>query len=270
MKVDSSGVSLDVQVEGEGRPVVLVHGFPDTKRLWSKQVPALVDAGFQVITYDQRGYGASDKPAELDAYSIPFLAIDLTAILDNLGIEKAHLVGHDWGAAVVWATAALAPTRVDHLVPISVGHPSAFAAMGMRQREKSWYMLLFQFAPEAEQWLTMNDGANFREWCHHPDFDAVFADLQRDKSLTPGLNYYRANVSPAALVGPPIELPLIAAPTMGIWSSNDFALLEEQMVNSGKYCSNTWRYERIDGPDHWVQWEAPEKITELLLDFLPR
>ena len=71
MKVDANGVALDVKVEGEGRPVVLVHGFPDTKRLWSKQVPALVDAGFQVITYDQRGYGASDKPAEVEAYSIP-------------------------------------------------------------------------------------------------------------------------------------------------------------------------------------------------------
>jgi pimeloyl-ACP methyl ester carboxylesterase len=77
-------------------------------------------------------------------------------------------------------------------------------------------------------------------------------------------------VSPAALVGPPIELPPIASPTMGIWSSNDFALLEEQMTNSSKYCGNTWRYERIDGPDHWMQWEAPDKVNELLLDFLPR
>src|SRR6478752_5226472 len=121
MKVDSSGVSLDVQVEGEGRPVVLVHGFPDTKRLWSKQVPALVGAGYQVITYDQRGYGASDKPADVEAYSIPFLALDATAILDHLGIERAHFVGHDWGAAVAWAVASLAPDRVDHLVALSVG-----------------------------------------------------------------------------------------------------------------------------------------------------
>ena len=82
MKVDSSGVQLDVQIEGTGKPVVLLHGFPDSKRLWAKQVPALVDAGFQVIVPDQRGYGASDKPVEVDAYAIPFLAIDVTAILD--------------------------------------------------------------------------------------------------------------------------------------------------------------------------------------------
>ena len=107
MKVDSSGVQLDVKVEGAGNPVVLLHGFPDSKRLWSRQVPALVDAGFQVIVPDQRGYGASDKPADVDAYSIPFLAIDVTAILDALSIERAHVVGHDWGAAVAWATAVL-------------------------------------------------------------------------------------------------------------------------------------------------------------------
>ena len=170
-------MTLDVQVEGEGRPVVLLHGFPDTKRLWSKQVPALVDAGFQVIVPDQRGYGASDKPTEVEAYSIPFLAIDVTAILDHLGIERAHVVGHDWGSAIAWATASFAPERVDHLVALSVGHPTAFATAGMLQREKSWYMLLFQFRDIAEQWLTMNDWANFREWSHHPDADAVIADL---------------------------------------------------------------------------------------------
>src|SRR5258708_33856698 len=109
MRIDSSGVTLDVEVEGEGRAVVLLHGFPDTKRLWSKQVPVLVDAGFQVIVPDQRGYGASDKPAEVEAYSIPFLATDGTAMLDHLGLERAHVVGHDWGAAGAWATAPVAP-----------------------------------------------------------------------------------------------------------------------------------------------------------------
>lgn len=270
MKIDSSGVTLDVAVEGAGPPVLLVHGWPDTKRLWSKQVPALVESGFQVITYDQRGYGASDKPAEVEAYSIPFLAIDTTAILDRLGLEHAHFVGHDWGSAVVWATAALAPQRVDHLVALSVGHPSAFANMKMTQREKSWYMLLFQFAPQAEQWLTMNDGANFREFSHHPDFDATFAEYVGNGSLTPGLNYYRANVTPDALVGPPLELPPVQSPTMGIWSSGDFALLEDQMTASAAYCANTWRYERVEGPGHWLQWEAPDRVNELLIDFLPR
>jgi len=250
--------------------VVLLHGFPDTKRLWTKQVPALVDAGFRVICPDGRGYGASDKPADVEAYSIPFLAMDVTAILDALGLERAHIVGHDWGAAVAWSTAVFAPQRVDHLVALSVGHPSAFGAMDMAQRQKSWYMLLFQFAPVAENWLSADGGANFREWCHHPDFDAVFEELQRNNSLTPALNYYRATITPEALTGPPLELPPVQAPAMGIWSSNDFALLEDQMTGSARFCANGFRYERVDGPDHWLQWEAPDRVNALLVDFLPR
>jgi pimeloyl-ACP methyl ester carboxylesterase len=268
-RVDASGVTLDVEITGDGRPVVLVHGFPDTKRLWSKQVPALVDAGFQVITYDARGFGASDKPEAVDAYSIVFLAMDVVAILDHLGLPKAHVVGHDWGAATAWATASFAPERVDHLVAMSVGHPTAFGAAGIPQREKSWYMLLFQFAPQAEQWLTMNDGANFREWSRHPDFEAVRAELLRDGSLTPALNYYRANVGPDALVAPPLQLPLVQAPTMGLWSSGDFALLESQMTGSAAQCAIGFRYERVEGPGHWMQWEAPAAVNELLVDFLP-
>jgi pimeloyl-ACP methyl ester carboxylesterase len=269
MKVDSGGVQLDVRVEGSGTPVVLLHGFPDSKRLWAKQVPALVDAGFHVIVPDQRGYGASDKPAEVDAYAIPFLAIDVTTILDALSIERAHIVGHDWGAAVAWATAAFAPERVDHLVALSVGHPTSFGNAGMTQREKSWYMLLFQFPGVAEQWLSGDGWAGMREFAHHPDLDAVVADLDRDRSLTPGLNWYRANITPEAFVGPPIELPPIQAPTMGVWSSGDFALTEEQMTGSATFCTNEFRYERINGPGHWMQIEAPDTVNALLLDFLP-
>lgn len=269
MKIDSGGVSLDVTVEGEGFPVVLVHGWPDTKRLWSKQVPALVDAGFQVIVPDQRGFGDSDKPADVDAYAIPFLAIDVTAILDALSIPRAHVVGHDWGAAVAWATASFAPERVDRLVAMSVGHPSGFfASGGMTQREKSWYMLLFQFEGVAENWLSGNNWAGMREWGAHPDLDGVIADLERTGALTTGLNWYRANITPEGFVGPPLELPPIQAPTMGIWSSGDFALTEEQMTGSSKFCSGEFRYERIEGPGHWMQWEAPDKVNALLLDFL--
>ncbi len=269
MKVDSSGVELDVQVEGTGTPVVLLHGFPDSKRLWEQQVPVLVDAGFQVIVPDQRGYGASDKPAEVDAYAIPFLAIDVTAILDALSIERAHVVGHDWGSAVAWATASFAPDRVDRLVAMSVGHPSAFGDAGWAQREKSWYMLLFQFAGVAEQWLTADGWAGMREWSHgRTKIEPVLADLERDGSLTTGLNWYRANITPEAFVGPPLELPPIQAPTMGIWSSDDFALIEAQMTGSARYCTNGFRYERIEGASHWIPVDAAAQVNALLLDFL--
>src|SRR5215472_1915120 len=143
-RVDVDGVGIEYEVTGEGRPVVLLHGFPDSGRLWRHQVPALADAGFQVIVPDLRGYGRSDKPEPVDAYSIPVLAGDVMAILAQMGIGKAHVVGHDWGAALAWAIASFAPGSVDHLVVMSVGHPATFRRT-MTQREKSWYMLLFQF-----------------------------------------------------------------------------------------------------------------------------
>src|SRR5690349_11248002 len=167
MRVDVNGTGIEVQVEGAGRPVVLLHGWPDSGRLWRNQVPALAEAGFRVIVPDLRGYGASDKPDGVDAYSLLFLAGDVIAVLDAEGVERAHVVGHDWGAALAWTIAAFAPERVDHLVALSVGNPGAFAIAGLPQREKSWYMLLFQFQGVAEQWLSNDDWANFREWCKH-------------------------------------------------------------------------------------------------------
>lgn len=267
MRVDVGGVGIEYDVTGAGPPVLLLHGFPDTGRLWRNQVPALVDAGYQVIVPDQRGYGRSDKPADKDAYGIPFLVGDMLAVLDAAGVGKARVVGHDWGAAVAWALGSLVPDRVERLAALSVGHPGSFGDAGLEQREKSWYMLLFQFEGVAEQWLSNNNWEHFRDWSRHPDIDGVIADLEANGSLTPGLNWYRANIPPESLISPPLELPPVQAPTMGVWSSGDFALTEAQMANSSKFVAGEWRYERIDGPGHWMQLEAPDEVNRLLLDF---
>jgi pimeloyl-ACP methyl ester carboxylesterase len=268
-RVEADGVGIEYQVTGQGRPVVLLHGFPDSGRLWRHQVPELAGAGLQVIVPDLRGYGRSSKPDAVDAYSLPLLAGDVLAILADLGIARAHLVGHDWGAALAWTLATLAPDNVDQLAVLSVGHPATFLRT-FEQRQKSWYMLLFQFPGIAERWLTEDNWANFRRWAAHPDADGVIADLNADGSLTPGLNWYRANAAPDFWVGPPPHLPPVQAPTMGIWSTGDLALTEVQMTDSARNVSGPWRYERLDGPGHWMQLQAPDKVTSLLLDFLPR
>jgi pimeloyl-ACP methyl ester carboxylesterase len=268
VRVDVEGVGIEYSITGEGRPVVLLHGFPDSGRLWRNQVPALADAGFRVIVLDLRGYGRSDKPQAVDAYSIALLARDVGAVLRDAGEDRAHVVGHDWGAALAWALASLAPDKVDHLVVLSVGHPATFRA-SYQQLEKSWYMLLFQFPQIAEQWLAGNNWANFRSWAHHPDAEAVIAELEQNGSLTPGLNYYRANVTPASFVAPPLQLPRVQSPTMGIWSTGDMALTERQMTDSARNVAGPWRYERIEGAGHWVQLDDPGSVNRLLLDFLP-
>jgi pimeloyl-ACP methyl ester carboxylesterase len=267
-RVDVDGVGIEYEVVGEGRPVVLLHGFPDSGRLWRYQVPALADAGFQVIVPDLRGYGHSGKPEAVEAYSIPVLAGDVLAILAERGIGTAHIVGHDWGAALAWGLASLVPDTVDHLVVLSVGNPVTFLRT-LEQRQKSWYMLLFQFPGVAERWLTEDDWANFRHWGRHPDTDQVIAELKANGSLTPGLNWYRANVGPESWAGPPLQLPPVQAPAMGLWSSGDFALSEVQMTDSAENMAGPWRYERLDGPGHWMQLETPGRVNELLLDFLP-
>ncbi|HEY1715250.1 MAG TPA: alpha/beta hydrolase [Solirubrobacteraceae bacterium] len=268
MRVDNNGVGIEYEVTGEGRPVVLLHGFPDSGRVWRHQVPVLADAGFEVIVPDMRGYGRSDKPAEVEAYAVAALAGDVLAVMADAGVERAHVVGHDWGAAVAWGLGALAGERVDHLVTLSVGHPATFRTGGYEQHAKSWYMLLFQFPEIAEEWASGDDWANFRNWSGHPDPDGVVADLEANGSLTPALNYYRANVPPRVWLRP-ARLPPVALPTMGVWSSGDFALTEHQMTASEDHVTGGWRYERLDGPGHWMQLEAPEALNALLIDFLP-
>jgi pimeloyl-ACP methyl ester carboxylesterase len=269
MRVEVDGVGIEYEVTGGGRPVVLLHGFPDSGRLWRHQVPVLAEAGFRVVVPDMRGYGRSDKPTEVEAYSMRTLVGDVLAVLDDAGIEKAHVVGHDWGAAVAWVLAAAAADRVDHLVALSVGHPTTMRANGYEQHEKSWYMLLFLFSGVAEEWLSEDGWSGLRDWARHPDADGVIADLEANGSLTPGLNYYRANVQPRAFLRSGAQLPPISASTMGIWSSGDMALTEAQMTRSASNVSGPWRYERLDGPGHWMQLEAPEQVNRLLLDFLP-
>jgi len=269
LHIEVGGVGIGFEVTGEGRPVLLLHGFPDSRRLWRHQVEALTAAGFQTIVPDLRGYGQSDRPEDVDAYSIVHIVGDVLGILDHLDVASTHVVGHDWGAALTWTLGSLFPDRVDHLVAVSVGHPASFRAAGLEQQARSWYMLLFQFQGIAERWLSADDWANFRQWAGHPDADAVVADLERTGSLTPGLNWYRANIPPEAYVSPPLELPAVRSPTMGVWSSGDFALTEAQMLGSAEHVSGPWRYERIDGVGHWIPLEAPDRLNELLLDFLP-
>jgi pimeloyl-ACP methyl ester carboxylesterase len=98
--------------EGEGVPLVFCHGFPELAFSWRHQIKAMSDAGRWVIAPDQRGYGLTDAPAEVESYALENLCADLIALLDHKGIEKAIFVGHDWGGFVVWYMAIRHPDRV--------------------------------------------------------------------------------------------------------------------------------------------------------------
>jgi pimeloyl-ACP methyl ester carboxylesterase len=267
-RIPGDGIELDVLDEGEGAPVLLVHGFPDSAHLWRAQIPALTGAGLRAIAPDMRGFGASDKPEAVDAYGLGRAVADLVAVLEALGIERARVVGHDWGAAVAWLLAAIHPQRVERLVAMSVGHPGA-RTRSVADREKAWYQLLFQFEGVAEELLRRDDWALLREWLRDAaDTDRYIEDLARPGALTAGLNWYRANLHPARELEPRPPIPPVAAPTLGLWSSGDHYLNEAPMVRSAEYVTGPWRYERIEGASHWMQLDAPERVNALLVEFL--
>lgn len=271
MDIQGSGIRINVTVEGDGAPVLLLHGFPDSNKLWRNQIPELTSAGYRVVAPDLRGFGESDRPEGVDAYSLLNTLEDLRLVLDHLEIDAAHVVGHDWGAVAAWLFASLYGGRARTLTALSVGHPAALQSAGLEQYARSWYMFMFQFEGVAEEWLSKNDWEFMRgAFGRGGDIDQYVEDLSRPGALTAALNWYRANIPPESWIAEPPPLPPVEVPTMGVWSTGDIALSERQMTGSEKFVSGPWRYERVENSGHWIPIEAPDALNELLLDFLPR
>ena len=273
-RIEANGLTFEVSEEGAGTPVVLLHGFPDTSALWRHQVAALTAAGFRTIAPDMRGRGRSDRPPEVADYALTKIVGDVTGIMDALGIQRAHVVGHDWGAVVAWAVAMFAPDRVDHLVAISVGAPGAGGPPTLEALQKGWYRILFQFPGIAEDLAQRNDWYLIRELLQGggEGFDTYKSSLSEPGALTAGLNWYRAIAPVERLIpaGPGPQFPPVAAPTMGVFGTADLYVTEEGMVKSVTKVTGPWRYERLEGVGHFIPLEAPDRLSELLLDFLPR
>lgn len=260
------GISLHVEEHGGGKPVLLLHGWPDSSLLWRNQIPFLVANGFRAIAPDQRGFGCSDRPKGVAAYSLQNAVHDVIGILDVLGIGAADIVAHDWGAAVAWLMATFHSNRVRRLAVLSVPHP--LAPYTLRQREMAWYQLFFQFEGIAEAWLQQDNWALFREMLRgNGDVDHYISALSRPDALRASLNWYRANLAPRLPESRP-ELPPVEAPTLGIWSSNDHYLDGERMKMSARFVKGRWRYEQIDHVSHWIPLDAPDRLNQLLIEWL--
>jgi pimeloyl-ACP methyl ester carboxylesterase len=268
VKVPAGEVTLNVQCTGAGAPVLLLHGFPDSLSLWREVTPHLVAAGHRVIAPDLRGFGESDAPAGRAHYTMDRILGDLSGLLAALDvIEPVHVVGHDWGAAVAWCFAMARPELVRTSATISVGHPREYALAGLEQRRKGAYTLFWQLPGIAESSLSRNEFAGLRHWSRdHPDVESCVRDMARPGRLTAGLNWYRANFA-SVLFG---SWPQCRVPTLGIWSSGDHCLAEDQMVKSSRRMAAPWRYERIDGAAHWLPLEQPARIADLAIDWFRR
>ncbi|MEQ9009905.1 alpha/beta fold hydrolase [Algiphilus sp.] len=243
------------------RPVILfIHGFPDTAEMWLPQMERLHAQGYRCIASDTLGCGESVMAPRLTHYNATCIAGDHIALLDELGIKQAHLVGHDWGAAIAWLVAGHFPSRVRKLCMLSVGHPMAYARAGMDQKLKAWYIVFFLFAGIAET-LLMGDGRlSFRHvFRSHPDIESVISRLSAPGRLTAALRIYRASL-PTVLLKPQ---PRIKADTLGVFSEADAFLVSSQMKNSGQWIDGRWKAEMIRG-GHWIPLEQPDWVNETL------
>ena len=260
-----NGVELSVQIAGEGKPLLLLHGFPDDHRVWRYQVPYLVEQGFRVIVPDQRGCGDSSMPHRASDYAIGHLVGDLVALLDRLKIDRLPVVGHDWGAVIGWRLAMEHPDRVSRYAALSVGHPQSYAQGGLAQKLRGWYVLFFQLRGVAEAVLLAGDGRLLRRLTDHPgEAQHWVRQLGRPGRMTAAINYYRANLDLIL----PRTYPPVDMPVLGMWSDGDRFLTESQMTRSAEFCPRGWQYRRVEGASHWLQLDAPDAVNAALFDFL--
>ncbi|RKT19615.1 pimeloyl-ACP methyl ester carboxylesterase [Streptomyces sp. 1114.5] len=230
-EIEVNGVRLHLAEQGEGPLVLLLHGFPESWYSWRHQFAPLAAAGYRVVAPDQRGYARSEQPENVDAYSLLHLVGDVTALIRALGEEQAVVIGHDWGAPVAWATAALRPDLVRGVAglsvpPLPVGGPpplqAARAAFG-----EGFYQIYFQEPGRADAELAADVKSSLRrilsgkqpdgvprpwivpaggklldtipeperlpDWLTDADLDAFTAEYDRhgERAFTGGLNWYR-------------------------------------------------------------------------------
>jgi len=279
--VDGAGVRLHVRAAGpmDGPLVVLLHGFPEFWYGWHHQIAPLAEAGYRVVVPDQRGYNRSDAPTEMGAYDLDLLTADVCRLIDAAGRDRAHVVGHDWGAAVAWTLAMTRPERVRRLGILNVPHPRVFwrtLRTSPSQLLRSTYALFFQLPWLPEWLLDRNDGQGLawllRTSSRHNTFTAADLAAYRRAWRRPGrlrgmLNWYRAAFW-RTLRGVVSDAP-ITAPTLVLWGARDVALRRQMAAPSADLCANG-RLVVLEEATHWVQHDAPDTVTHYLLDHLGR
>ena len=278
MTVERDGLMFDVTAAGpvDGEPVVLLHGFPQSARCWDAVTPALAAAGLRTVAPDQRGYSPGARPADPGAYRLPELVADAAAIvgsaLAETGRDRAHVVGHDWGAVVAWTLAGSRPDLVRTVTGVSVPPPGAMAAALRRPRQMSasWYMAAFRAPGLVERLFAVPPG---KPWSPALVRMLVRSGLPRDRAerdaaamadpaaLTAALNWYRGD-----RLGQGGQVRKAVAPALFVWSDRDTALTRDAAERAPLHVDGPFRFVELRGVSHWIPDEAPDALAELLVD----
>lgn len=273
LEVDANGLTFSAWSAGApgGRPVILLHGFPETAWCWRPVMADLAGAGCWAFAPDQRGYSAKARPFALEQYAVPHLVKDVIALADTLEMATFDLIGHDWGGMVAWVLAANHPQRVRSLTVLSTPHPEAMR-LAMARRGEDFLAHVERFRrPEEPERLFLGgdlDGSGLRRLFAStglPDFDPseYLAILTQPGALTAALNWYRA--MDADQLGP---LPAITTPTLYVWSTGDVALERSAAEDTARCVAGPFRFEVLVGVSHWIPEEAPGEVSRLVLEHL--
>jgi pimeloyl-ACP methyl ester carboxylesterase len=268
---------------GEGPVVLCLHGFPDNLGTFDAQLPVLAAAGYRAVSVAMRGYEPSSQPADGDYHAIR-MAEDVALWIDQLGGRPVHLIGHDWGASIAYAAAALAPEKMASLTTIAVPHPVRFGeafAIDAEQQARSAYIMEFQ-APGFADAIVADDCAYlellWRKWSPGWAIPAHALAAMKATFAQPGvasaaLEYYRQAfdaASPAALETQALLTDPIAVPTLGICGDDDGCIAADIFAGAMRTedFPNGLRVERIKGAGHFVHAEAPEAVNSLILGWI--
>ncbi len=279
--VEVNGVNLHYVEAGEGKLVLLLHGFPEFWYAWKDVLPDLTK-DHHVVAFDMRGYNLSSAPESPDRYKMPTLVEDVRAVAAHFGASAQNnfvLVGHDWGGAVAWQVAYTHAALIEKLVILNAPHPAVLATLlagNPAQQQASQYFNLF-ISPVAEATLSANDFALLQQsvlqsWATAEDKHKYLECWRR--GLTGALNYYRA----AALQSPVPQFiadaarteylgKILSVPTLVLWGMQDHALVPENLDGISDYVSNL-KIERFPNATHWVGQEQPAAVSAAIRDFI--
>jgi pimeloyl-ACP methyl ester carboxylesterase len=267
-------VELHVKTAGDpaGRPLLLLHGFPDFWYGWRFQIDALVEAGYRLIIPDQRGYNLSDRPERVAAYDLALLSDDLLELLDAFAIDRACVLAHDFGGAVAWWLAANHPERIERMVVINCPHFAAFRrGLLSPQLFRSWYMLTMQFGPLSRWLWRRNDYAMFefigpgtRKGGMRAEDRGPYREAWSQPGAMRGMFGWYGAIGPR-LVGN-FPKTRIAPPTLLIWGKRDPALslaLAQPSIDHADHGKLV-----VLDETHWVHWDVPDHVNPMILDWL--
>jgi pimeloyl-ACP methyl ester carboxylesterase len=272
-QVDVGDLTFEVRVDGpeDGRPVLLLHGFPETSLSWASVTPLLAEAGLRTYAPDQLGSSPGARPDEVAAYSTPNLAQVTADLMTALDVPRADVVGHDWGANVAWALAGWHPDRVRSLTAVSVPHPAAYTVAyrtDPEQKERSGYIRLFWQPGKAEDVLLAEDARRLRRMLSGGEgesgipaeaIEQYVSVLSAPGALTAALNWYRA-MSSGDRVDP------VHVPTTYVWSDGDVAIGRTAAEACANYVTGDYRFVELPGITHWIPEQAPDQLAAAILD----